>query len=255
MHRILATVVALLGVAGLALGVLGQTAWAPPEQYVATATVDQPGKALVIDPGVAYVGGQEGTVTVSGAPAGAPLQRIYAPEADLTAWLGENTRYTRVTGLDGWDTLTTETVNPDATGNLPDPAAADILRGTEQLGEDATIDIAELAASEVDSGSPYSSLAFVTDGTQDAPNEVTITWPNPQTNQWVPWAYGAGAVLLLAGIVLFVLGSRRRAAASRDDDHGDDDHGDDDHADDDHADDDHGDGAGATARTASTEEN
>ena len=67
MQRLLAVLLVLIGLIGLVLGRLGETTWAPETETTATATLEDPGPAVVIDPGVLYVGGEEGEVVIEGA--------------------------------------------------------------------------------------------------------------------------------------------------------------------------------------------
>ena len=62
MQRLLALLLVLLGLIGLVLGRLGDTVWAPATETTATVQLSDPGPAVVIDPGVLYIGGTEGEV-------------------------------------------------------------------------------------------------------------------------------------------------------------------------------------------------
>ena len=57
MQRPLAILLVLIGVIGLVLGRLGETSWAPETETTATVELGDPGSAVVIDPGVLYIGG------------------------------------------------------------------------------------------------------------------------------------------------------------------------------------------------------
>lgn len=208
MQRVLAVLLVLLGVAGLVLGRLGETVWAPDTERTATVQLSDPGPAVLIDPGVLYVGGQEGEVSITGA---SDITLITAPSGDIEAWLGD-AHYTRVTGLSDWATLTTEEVNPGGTAELPTPAQSDLWRSVETSPSPATIDVAEFAAGEHgENEQMYRPILIVTDGTAPGAESISMTWPVEARNEWVPYAYAAGAALAVIGLVLLVvsLGGRR----------------------------------------------
>ena len=113
MQRLLAVLLVLIGLIGLVLGRLGETTWAPEPETTATATLEDPGPAVVIDPGVLYVGGEEGKVVIEGA---SDVSVITASNSDIDAYL-EGVHHTRVTGASDWSTLSTEDVEPDGAGS------------------------------------------------------------------------------------------------------------------------------------------
>lgn len=208
MKRILAIVLVLLGVVGLVLGRLGETTWAPATERTASVTLQEPGPAVLLDPGLLYVGGTQGTATVTG---DGDLTMITAANDDIRSYL-EGTRYTRVTGLSDWATLTTETVDGEAA--LPEGAKdADIWRTVDTSASPVTIDIQEFATEEMETNpQPYRALLFITDGEKAGATQVDITWPVDARNEWVPYAYAGGATLAVIGLVLLVvsLSGRRR---------------------------------------------
>ncbi|GAA4526066.1 hypothetical protein GCM10023160_20120 [Brachybacterium paraconglomeratum] len=212
MQRPLAVLLILIGIIGLVLGRLGETTWAPETETTASVTLDNPGSAVVIDPGVLYVGGEEGQVVIEGA---SDVSVIDAANGDIDAYL-EGVHYTRITGASDWTTLSTQDVNPDGAGELSDPTTSDLWRSVETTPSPATIDVAALWAKENgengESPQPYRSLLIVTDGTAPGADKVSITWPVEAENEWVPFAYAGGATIAVIGLVLLVvsLGGRRR---------------------------------------------
>lgn len=209
MQRVLAVLLVLLGVAGLVLGRLGETVWAPATERTATVELSDPGPAVLIDPGVLYVGGREGEVTITSA---SEVSLITAPNGDIEAWLGDS-RYTRVTGLSDWQTITTEEVNPEGPAELPAPTESDLWRTVDTSPSPATLDVAEFAAQEhAPNEQMYRAILVVTDGTAPGAESISITWPVDAKNEWVPYAYAGGATLAVIGLVLLVVsaGTRRR---------------------------------------------
>lgn len=209
MQRLLAVLLILIGVIGLVLGRLGETTWAPPTETTATVELSSPGPAVVIDPGVLYVGGQKGEVTIEGS---SDVSLITADNSDIEAYLSD-TAYTRITGASDWSTLSTEAVNPEGAGELSDPTGSDLWRTVETKPSPYTFEIADFAAEEHgDNQQAYRAILVVTDGTEAGADSVSITWPVENENEWVPFAYAGGAAIAVIGLVLLVvsIGGRRR---------------------------------------------
>lgn len=209
MKRLLAVLLVLIGLIGLVLGRLGETTWAPATETTAAVELSDPGPAVVIDPGVLYVGGREGEVTIEGA---SDVSLITADNSDLEAYL-EDTAYTRVTGASDWTTLSSEAVNPEGATELEDPTGSDLWRTVETKPSPYTLDIADFAAEEHgENEQAYRALLIVTDGTEPGAESVSITWPVDDENDWVPFAYAGGAAIAVIGLVLLVvsIGGRRR---------------------------------------------
>jgi hypothetical protein len=200
----------VLGLVGLLVGRLGETVWAPDTERTATVDLSDPGPAVVIDPGVLYVGGTQGEVTVDGS---SDISVITAANDDIDAYL-DGVSHTRVTGLSDWQTLTTEAVDPDGESTISDPTSSDLWRSVSTSKSPATIDIADFSTEETeDSPQPYRAILLVTDGEKAGADSVSITWPVDDDNEWVPFAYAAGATLIIVGLVMLVVsfGSSRRA--------------------------------------------
>lgn len=209
MQRILAVVLVLLGVCGLVLGRLGDTVWAPPTERTASVDLRDPGAAVVIDPGVLYIGGNEGEVRIEGA---SDVSVITAGNDDISAYIGD-AKSTRITGLKDWETLQTKVEHEDGPTELPGVTASDLWRSVDTQKSPATIDIAAFRALEThEDPQPYRAILLVTDGKNPGASTVSITWPATDRNAWVPYAYAIGATLAVIGLILLVvsLGSGRR---------------------------------------------
>ncbi|WP_422114892.1 hypothetical protein [Brachybacterium sp. UNK5269] len=209
MQRLLAALLILIGVIGLGLGRLGETTWAPDTETTATVELSDPGPAVVLDPGVLYVGGEEGEVVIEGA---SDVSVITATDGDVAAYL-DGVRHTRITGASDWTTLSTQEVHPDGAAELSDPTGSDLWRGVDTAPSPYTLDIAEFWAAENGQDEQvYRPLLIVTDGTAPGAEKVSITWPVEAENEWVPFAYAGGAAIAVIGLVLLVvsIGGRRR---------------------------------------------
>lgn len=209
MQRLLAILLVLVGLIGLALGRLGETTWAPDTEATATAELNDPGPAVVIDPGVLYIGDETGEVSITGA---SDISVITAGPGDIEAYL-DGVSHTRVTGASDWSTLSTEPVNPEGETELSSPTSSDLWRSVETAPSPYTLDIGEFRAGETgENEQPYRALLIVTDGTASGAETISITWPVEAENEWVPIAYAGGAAIAVIGLVLLVvsLGSGRR---------------------------------------------
>ena len=213
MQRLLAVLLVLIGLIGLVLGRLGETTWAPETETTATATLEDPGPAVVIDPGVLYVGGEEGEVVIEGA---SEVSVITASNSDIDAYL-EGVHHTRVTGASDWSTLSTEDVEPDGTAEISDPTGSDLWRSVDTSASPYTLDIGEFwAAENGENEQVYRSLLIVTDGTAAGADKISITWPVDDENEWVPYAYAGGAAIAVIGLVLLVVSIGRRGDEDED---------------------------------------
>lgn len=216
MRRLLAVALVVLGVAGLVLGRLGETVWAPDTEHTATVRLKDPGAAVVIDPGVVYVGGHEGTLKVT---ASSDVHLIAAAPADVTAYLA-SARYTEVTSVPSWTTLKTRVVHPQGDPTIPEVASADLWTSVEQSRSPLSVPVSRLWRGDggANPARPYRALVVVTDGTQPAASAISITWPVEASTPWVPYAYAGGAALAVLGLILFAAdfaaaSARRRRAA------------------------------------------
>ncbi|MGP5054514.1 hypothetical protein ACTXJ3_05345 [Brachybacterium paraconglomeratum] len=213
MQRLLAVLLVLIGLIGLVLGRLGETTWAPEPETTATATLEDPGPAVVIDPGVLYVGGEEGKVVIEGA---SDVSVITASNSDIDAYL-EGVHHTRVTGASDWSTLSTEDVEPDGAAEISDPTGSDLWRSVDTSASPYTLDIGEFwAAENGENEQVYRSLLIVTDGTAAGADKISITWPVDDENEWVPYAYAGGAAIAVIGLVLLVVSIGRRGDVGED---------------------------------------
>ena len=215
MRRLVATALIVIGAAALVLGQLGNTVWAPAPQHRATVELSDPGSAVLIDPGVPYMGGTEGTLQVSGTK---PVHVIPASKADATAYLG-SARYTRITGASSWTELTSQVVNPKGDATVPAPESTDLF-GAPAASPTTKVSTPIGSLWAADGGArparPYRALLIVTDGHAPGATSVTITWPRSASNAWVPYAFVIGALLAVAGLVLFLVDFRARRDRSAD---------------------------------------
>lgn len=133
----------------------------------------------------------------------------YGRTADLDAWLSPSD-YTHVTVEDGEivSTAVRASATPAADAAPLSPIGSDLWLDEFQQ-DDVLITPLQLPADM--------SLLVATDGIEPAPSTLSVTWPTGATTPWAGPLIVGGALLLLVGIVLYVLGVRhaRRSKGPR----------------------------------------
>ncbi|MBV7432625.1 hypothetical protein ACUH9Y_06100 [Dermabacteraceae bacterium P13115] len=206
MRKLIAVFLLILGLVGLGVARMGETTWAPPTSRTASITIPDPGAAVVINPGVLYVGGTSGKVKISSKSG--KITMITAANSDIDGWLGKE-RYVRVTGLKDWHTFTTKVINPEGGKELPSPKGSDLWRTENTADSPLNFTVEGFAADE--SGQMRREILLMGDGKSAAPESIQITWPHEASNPWVPWAYGAGAAAALIGAVMLLIGMQKNS--------------------------------------------
>ena len=214
-------------------GIAQRTIFQGPRTDTVAISVEEDVPFLLIDGGV--LNRLPGTQTLR-AQAEGDLFASYGRTADMEAWLSDAT-YARVT-LDDSGELETAVVRPahadaaddaavDDTAAPADDAAAD----EAAAGDEAAVE-GEDAAAEKSGRSPVGSdlwldeyrqegnlvaplqlpegmsVLVAADGTAPAPSSVTVTWPLQTSTPWAGPLIAGGAVLLVVGVVLYILGIR-----------------------------------------------
>ncbi|GAA1709120.1 hypothetical protein GCM10009809_01710 [Isoptericola hypogeus] len=206
LQRILGGVLVLLGLVAVALGVASATVWRDSDTVVATAEPVGDGTMVVTDPGVLGLVSGDVTVTAT-APEGQPVTVVVGRDVDVLGWVGKDP-YSRVTGLQDWDTLTVEAGQAapadgeeEAAPSGANPAGSDMW--IAETSEDGT---ATLRWS--DQPGRWTLLAAGVGEDAQAPT-LELTWPRAVATPYLWPAVGAGVVLVLVGLALFVVGVRR----------------------------------------------
>lgn len=196
----------LLGLLTLLAGIGQKTIWAPSETFTASVPSDAATAPLtVIDQKLRTLHG--GTVKIDVAGDGNFLLAVGRP-GDVAAWVGQ-TRHNVIDGVseDG-TSLQVQTVDGEATA--PSPAGSDLWTSTEKASGALEYTWTPPADGEW-------SLLLASDGTQPAPGSLSMTFPNDMSTPWAVPLMILGAVVVLMGVVLMVLGrhgARRRPAGS-----------------------------------------
>jgi hypothetical protein len=216
----LGLVLLLAGAAGAWAGQQARSTWLPEDSWTATATVDDPGLALVTAPGVLEM--RSGPVTVTATGDG-PVVLALGRAEDVEAWLA-GAPVTTVTGLASDTELATQdgVAGDPAGGAAEQPGEAD-EQPAEPSGEPAdpaqgaedAQALPDPAASDlwVQTASGEREASFVpdrpdgrwlvlaaSDGTSPAPSGLTLTW---QRDVDVP---GWAVPLIVAGVLVALVG-------------------------------------------------
>ncbi|WP_353810148.1 hypothetical protein [Agromyces sp. SYSU T00194] len=223
-------VLALVAFIGAALmigaGIAQRTILLEPDAVAREVTVENATTYMVVEPEAlaAYAGQQ--TFTVSGSP---EVFLAYGRTADVMAWIGD-TAYTSI-GYDAEeDALTSSLITPAAEpGTAPAPEA-DPDAPADDSG-DAASDEAEEENPDA-SGSPSGSdlwldqfaaenvlrttvdlpegitVLLASDGTEQAPNRIGMSWPLDNSTPWAGPLIAGGALLFVAGLLLLISGIR-----------------------------------------------
>lgn len=217
LQRILGGVLVLLGLVSVALGVASATVWRDSDTVVATARPAGDGTMVVTDPGVLGLVSDDVTVTAS-VPEGQKVTLVVGRDVDVDGWVGQEPS-SRVTGLSDWETLAVEQGAPEPEGEGDEPAEPVEPSGADPAGSDMWVaeasDEGGVTLRWSDRPGRWTLLAAGVGDEAQAPS-LTFTWPRAVTTPYLWPAVGAGAALVLVGLVLLVLGFRRPRRRRRD---------------------------------------
>jgi hypothetical protein len=206
----------------IGLGIAQHTFLAPPDRLEANTTIEGEPRFAVIDGKVLNSNPGLQTLEVDGPGA---VFVAYARTGDVTAWLGDE-QYARVTFSRETGELESEIVDPSADNpsatSTPTPAAP-------AEGAEAAPDAPAAAADEPEvapnpSGSDLwlsetaaqetlsmktrlpdnVSMLVASDGTEPAPDEISLTWPVEATTPWVGPLIVGGSILAAVGVALYL---------------------------------------------------
>lgn len=200
---VVAFVLAALLIGG---GIAQRTILAGPKSVTSSISVDQAVPYVLIDGSV--LASHEGTQTVKVQGAGTVFAS-YARTSDATAWLARS-NYEAVTMKAG--TVKTSLVSaPAVTTDAPAP--------TTPVGSDLWLQEFKQEGVIVTSLQlpKNMSLVVASDGKAAAPTSISVTWPVHVHTPWAGPMMVLGALVLLAGLILYGLGLRhaRRSRGPR----------------------------------------
>jgi hypothetical protein len=193
--RVLAALIAVAGVALLAVGGLKATVWAPSDVVVGSLGAHS-ANFVTAEVGVLSLSGPRLQIQVSGIGSD-PVFVGIGRAADVDAYLGDAAA-DRIVGLNkDKGRLITRSQGSDTAAVL-DPASADVW-SVSALGQgSATLTWPEPASGQW-------RLVISTDGARVAPRNVTLTWSGTQPSNPAPAWIAVGVVLLVAGVIVSMM--------------------------------------------------
>ncbi|MBT2250036.1 hypothetical protein JHV56_15145 [Arthrobacter sp. BHU FT2] len=193
-----AAALVLLGLLTLLAGIGQKTIWAPSETFTASAPADATAAPLtVFDQKLRTLHG--GTVTIDIQGDGNFMLAAGRPD-DVEAWVG-NAAHNTITGTSE-DGKSLQVEHADGEAAVPNPAGSDLWVTTENASGDLEYQWTPPADGDW-------TLLLASDGTKPAPASISMTFPNDTSTPWAVPLMVLGVLLIVGGIVLAVLSTRR----------------------------------------------
>ncbi len=195
-----AVVAFVIAAAMIGAGIAQRTVFQGPSEATETIQTDGSTAYTLIDGAV--LGSLPGAQSLRVAGDGEVFVS-YGRTADMRAWLAD-VPYTAVT-LGAENAVATGLVRASTTS----PAAAATAARTP-AGSDLWLDEFQQTGSLATTLQLPADMSVLvaSDGTAPAPSDITLTWPIDNSTPWAGPLIAGGAVALLAGIVLYLLGIR-----------------------------------------------
>lgn len=224
--RFVWAVVAFVLAAGLiGAGIAQRTIFQGPSTQKVAVDVAEPAPFVLMDGEVLRENPGAQTLLIRGE---GDIFAAYGRTADMEAWLSD-TEYNHVTaGTDGEldvefieasaDAAATETPSEEApvdgtTGETAEGSEGSAeTAGRNPAGSDLWLDsFTEKDSLITDLQLPEGvSVLIAYDGTQDAPDDIVLSWPLDNSTPLAGPLMAAGAVVLVVGLVLYILGIRHQ---------------------------------------------
>lgn len=230
--RFVWAVVAFVLAAGLiGAGIAQRTVFMGPSSQKVSVEVDQPAPFVLLDGEVLRENPGAQTLLVHG---DGDIFAAYGRTADMEAWLAD-ADYNHVSvGDEGAlevEHVASEASEDDSDGATPTPAPTETPAAGDAATDDTT---ADAAAGEETGRSPVGSdlwldsftdtdsliadmqipdgvsVLIAYDGTQDAPDDIVVSWPLDNSTPLAGPLLTAGAIVLAVGLVLYVLAIRHQ---------------------------------------------
>lgn len=224
MRFVWAVVAFVLATLLIGAGIAQRTIFMGPTEQQAEITVEQPAPYLLVDGAVLRENPGQQTLLIRG---DGDLFAAYGRTADLEAWLSDAT-YNSVVLDDEGEPVST-LVEPEAADTGTDETDGDASDDTATGETDADAEAAEPAGRNpagsdlwLDSFSESDqiitemqlpegmSVLIAKDGTEDAPDDVVVSWPLDTATPWVGPLISLGGAVLLFGLVMYVLAIRHQ---------------------------------------------
>ena len=193
MRGIVAPVFGLLAVACVVFGALNATIWRPSSEIAASAKVS--GRYAMTDPGVLSMVAERSTLVVHATASKTRVCIALSTRKDAAGWLA-GSKYTRITGMSDWQTLTTSTQKASGSSAAQDSAvefeSSDMWRSVK-CGTGNVSLTSRATSSDV--------IALIDTGSNSARTSVTVHWVRAKLPDFATPFYFIAALLALMTVL------------------------------------------------------
>ena len=203
MRFIVAIVSFVIAFVAISYGIAQRTILAEPDHVAATTDVSTRAAVTFIDGAVLNANDGRQKVLISGADT---VFAAYGRTSDVLAWIGDTT-YNSLE-MDAETSTLQNRLVPGAESAVPDPHGSDLWLAEFTREKELTFIVN--VPKDI-------SVLVVSDGTEPAPGQVSITWPVDNRTPWSGPLIVGGMLLLLAGLGLYLwaLSHLRKARGPR----------------------------------------
>ncbi len=197
MRGVVTPILGLLAVACVVLGVLNATIWKPSTQITASASVSGT-EYVVTDPGVLSLVGDTVTVSAKAKDDSTNVCMVTGTARDINGWIA-GSKYTRVTGLSDWSSLSTQKASAqgDADDSENQVALADSDMWRDSQCDAGTVSMEIKKNSSSASGETVIALIDFGDGEGSS---VTFDWVRSTVPDFAMPFYFAGGLLAVLAV-------------------------------------------------------
>jgi hypothetical protein len=187
----------------ISYGIAQRTILAEPDHVAASADLSTGAPVTVINGDVLNANDGRQKISISGS---GQVFAAYGRTDDVLAWIGDAS-YNSI-GIDTEDSTLTNKVVTGSEDTVPDPHGSDLWLA-ELTREDELTFVVNVPKSV--------SVIILSDGTEPAPGQVSITWPVDNRTPWSGPLIVGGVLLLLGGLGLYLwaLSHLRKARGPR----------------------------------------
>ncbi|MCS3842696.1 glycosyl transferase [Microbacterium sp. AK031] len=210
MRFVWAVVAFVLATLLIGAGIAQRTIFMGPSAQQTELSVEEPAPYMLVDGAVLRENPGQQTLLIRGE---GEIFAAYGRTADLEAWLSDATY--NVVSLDSDGASVSSLVEPEEVADDADESAEgdpEQTAGRNPAGSDLWLDsFSEADQLITDMQLPEGmSLLIAKDGTENAPEDVVISWPLDRSTPWVGPLIAAGGAVLLFGLVMYVLAIRHQ---------------------------------------------
>ncbi|MDQ1546381.1 MAG: hypothetical protein QOH69_1285 [Actinomycetota bacterium] len=191
MRFVLAIICFIIAFGTLGTGIAERTFLAPPSEVTLHTVSHSAAPVLVIDGAALNSYKQTQNVKLSGS---ATAFAAYGRTSDVRAWVG-NATYNEVTLNRSTGQLQSK-LHTGKTSAVPNPAGSDLW--LQQFPFDQAKNFSIKIPTDM-------SVIAVSNGKLPAPSDVSLTWPLDNSRPWTGPLILAGAIALLAGLILLLI--------------------------------------------------